>query len=274
MLSPVQLRAAAIAGLLGLVFFGLALGARGDSSPHLTQTERIVFDSSRAPGGLYSMAPDGSDVRPLPGGANGFFARWSPDGEKIAFMRATDGNLDVYSMNVDGSGLTRLTNDPGFDGYADWSPDGTRLAFVRSAGIFVMNVDGSDVTYLRPGSKPSWSPDSSKIVFEDAFDIYMMNADGSELVRITYSTAPEYHPAWSPDGAQIAFVRDIPGPWWNWLVIMVKDLATGQERQIGSAPPPGSHGPSWSPDSSRVVFHSAQDNNLDIYSVNRDGTGG
>jgi Tol biopolymer transport system component len=47
---------------------------------------------------------------------------WSPDGTRIAFESERDGNLEIYVMNADGSGVTRLTNDPASDSTPAWSP--------------------------------------------------------------------------------------------------------------------------------------------------------
>ncbi len=81
---------------------------------------------------------------------------WSPDGEKIAFQRDFG---EIYVMNADdGSDVTRLTDDPAFDGQPSWSPDGEKISFVsgrndpngeEGSEIYVMNADdGSDVTRL------------------------------------------------------------------------------------------------------------------------------
>src|SRR6185503_1221019 len=51
---------------------------------------------------------------------------------KIAFASDRDGNLEVYVMDVDGGGQTRLTENPGEDYSPAWSPDGSRLAFVST----------------------------------------------------------------------------------------------------------------------------------------------
>ena len=48
---------------------------------------------------------------------------------RIAFFSDLAGNYDVYSMNPDGSGLTKLTHNPKPDGGPSWSPDGTKIAF-------------------------------------------------------------------------------------------------------------------------------------------------
>jgi TolB protein len=79
---------------------------------------------------------------------------WSPDGRKLAFTTDRDGNAEVYTMNSDGSGLRRLTDNPAFDGDVAWSADGRKLAFVSdrdgSWGVYVMNPDGSGQRALTP----------------------------------------------------------------------------------------------------------------------------
>ena len=57
------------------------------------------------------------------------------------------GNWEIYVMNVDGSGLKRLTNNSSIDGLPAWSPNGRSIAFVSDQGgawgLWVMNADGS-----------------------------------------------------------------------------------------------------------------------------------
>jgi TolB protein len=69
-------------------------------------------------------------------------------GTRVAFMSARDGNWEVHSVNMDGSGQKRLTNNPAQDGLPTWSPDGKSIAFVsRRSGvwaIWVMNANGSN----------------------------------------------------------------------------------------------------------------------------------
>lgn len=98
---------------------------------------------------------------------------WSPDGRRLAFMSDRDGNFEVYVANADGSGPTRLTDNPLQDENPVWSPDGTKLAFDRRecaprcvSNILTMNADGTDETPLTsnaPGSavndrEPAWQP--------------------------------------------------------------------------------------------------------------------
>jgi Tol biopolymer transport system component len=73
---------------------------------------------------------------------------WSPDGTRIAFDSTRDGNWELYVMNADGSGQTRLTDHPALDARPVWSPDGRQIAFesereARGARhVYVMDADG------------------------------------------------------------------------------------------------------------------------------------
>jgi Tol biopolymer transport system component len=129
--------------------------------------------------------------------------RWSVNG-KITFMSYMHGSdLNVYTMNADGSGLAQLT-DTGNNGDPVWSPDGTRITFGsdREGGgkvnIFSMNADGGALQQLTHFDVPdeagdtNWSSDGRKIAFEFDVDgmeqsnpnafaqVWTMNADGTD----------------------------------------------------------------------------------------------
>ena len=80
---------------------------------------------------------------------------------------------EIYSMDIDGSNLRRLTNNEALDGDPRWSPDSRQILFDSdrsgNSDIFVMNALGSNVTPLTDAEgtdfTPDWSPDGSKIVY-------------------------------------------------------------------------------------------------------------
>ena len=90
---------------------------------------------------IYTMNPNGTGLVRLTDGfrttppSYSIQPAWSPDGKKIAFV--TDrgspgpgvGLMEIYVMNVDGTGVARLTDNSANDWHPSWSPDGTRIAF-------------------------------------------------------------------------------------------------------------------------------------------------
>ena len=129
---------------------------------------------------------------------------------QIVFFSDRDGNVEIYAMNLDGSGQTRLTNNPADDRSPAVSPDGTRILFRSDRGgdtdVYRMNADGSNVVNLTntPGVDhlPAWSPDGSRIAFTSARngdqEIFVMNADGSGAVNA--SSSPELRGQSTPHG--------------------------------------------------------------------------
>jgi uncharacterized repeat protein (TIGR01451 family) len=81
---------------------------------------------------------------------------WSHDGSKIVFTRRTDNDKNVFVVNIDGTGLTRLLNMPGIE-RGQLSPDGTKLVYNAFSGVQVANIDGFDLpVLLGRGSDPNW----------------------------------------------------------------------------------------------------------------------
>jgi Tol biopolymer transport system component/streptogramin lyase len=183
--------------------------------------------------GIFTANPDGSNARLLVEGLNEGWPSWSPDGTKITFSSTRadpaikncepGGDLscptDIYVMNADGTGISRVTDDAAPEYAPAWSPDGTQIAFVRSQGgaqaIDVVNTDGTGLRQLATGTggnqRPfTWSPDGTEIAFvrigASSWDIDVVNADGTD-VRTIFSRDGVWSegPAWSPDGTEIAF---------------------------------------------------------------------
>lgn len=190
------------------------LGLRGDGPPN-----------------IYVMNADGSDQMLV--ARQGRHARWSPDGQWIAFECLRDGNWDVCIVGADGSGERQLTHDSMCESDIAWSPNGQIIAFVKANGvldcimldsdsrdIYTVNMDGTVQTNLTDTSNcseyfPSWSPDGRHILFvrrmlsEENPYIYVMETDGSNLMRITECRERCGWPGWSPDGQRISYATTL-----------------------------------------------------------------
>lgn len=193
-------------------------------------------------------------------------------------------NYEIYSINPDGTGLMRLTNNPASDGRPAWSPDGSRIVFVSSRapfGIYIMNADGSGQTFLRSGFDPSWSPDGTKILYvpdggecgAGTGGVWKMNPDGSNPQFVACGPSGpgqdgEGQPAWSPDGRYITFVADLA----NFDIFRVN--ADGSNRVDLSVLNDFDSAPDWAPNSSRIAWQrdQATSTGSDIWAMNPDGS--
>ena len=170
-------------------------------------------------------------------------ATLSPDGKTIVFTSARDGDLDIYTMNLDGDRVKRLTDTPGYDGGPFFSPDGSKIVYrahhpegealadyqgllaqnlVRPGRleVWVMDADGSNqhqVTNLGCASfAPFFHPSGEKIIFSSnypdprgrEFDLWLVNVDGSGLERVTWTGDFDGFPMFSPDGKRLVFASN------------------------------------------------------------------
>ena len=188
----------------------------------------------------------------------------------LAGRIAFDNHQDVWTINADGTDLTRITDSPGPDFDPSWSPDGTQIAFRSERSgepeIWLMNADGSGQHRLTTGLSPAWSPDGSMIAFSGEGGLSLIDAHGSHRRTLPHTEGGEY-PSWSPDGTSIAFNSNLSGDHVMYIARtdgskVVELTRSGEGWQVA-----------WSPDGRSILFTSHRDhtdNYTDVYVMRPD----
>jgi len=179
---------------------------------------------------------------------NGGLFFWPGDPSKLGFTALIDGNSHPFRMDRDGHNKTDLTRGAkeftyGFSG----SPDGRRIAYHKDYQVFVADADGSNAVKIETGHPfnfaPAWSPDGQWLLFVSGehFDChpYLVRADGTALKKL------------ADRGGYRGIVEFLDVP----------DFHSGS-----------SDTPVWAPDGQRVFFTAKVGSNVEIFSVQRDGT--
>ena len=205
--------------------------------------------------------------------------RTGPVCGKIAVVSDRAGNDEIYTMNEDGSELTRLTDDPAPDASPSWSPDCSQLVFASLHGgdwnLYVVNADGTDVHPITfdgaDDRMPAWSPTGASIAFvSNRFgqaDIFTMSLNGSVVRRITRNPGTDRDPSWGPNDARIAFDSDRSGVYQIYTIGSdARDID-----QLTSGPT-ASRQPSWSRGGSKIAFVGTSTGSQ-IWWMRRNGSG-
>jgi len=170
----------------------------------------------------------------------------SPLGDKIVFTSQRNGDLDIYSMNLDGSDLHQLTNELGYDGGPFFSWDGKKIVYrcyhpdtkaeisryqtllseeliePSKFQIWVMNSDGSEKRQVTNNDyanfAPFYHPDNQRIIFcsnlnssdprQPDFNLWMINENGSDLEQITYFEKFDGFPMFTSDAKKLVFASN------------------------------------------------------------------
>ncbi|MGE5058663.1 MAG: TolB family protein [Betaproteobacteria bacterium] len=291
----------------------LTFGGQNAEAYFSSDGSKLIFQSTRPPyqcDQIFSMAIDGSDVQILNTGKGrttcGFFL---PNGKKIIYASTHLASVtcppapdrsqgyvwpiypeyEIFSANIDGSGLKRLTKNPGYDAEGTISPDGKKIVFTSMRGgdldIYTMNFDGTGVKRITNqkgyDGGPFFSWDGKTIVYRayhpktadevkeydtllkqnlikpTRAEIFAMAPDGSNKRQITNNGAANWAPFLHPNNRQIIFSSNLHDPERKSFSLYTVNIdGTGLERVTFDAR--FDSFPMFSRDGKKLVFASTR----------------
>lgn len=301
----------------------LTFGGQNAEAYFSTDGKRIVFQSTRDDHPCdqeYVMNVDGSDVHRVSNGLGRTTCGYFFDHDRKVLFSSTHlaskdcptppdfshgyvwalEDFDIFTANVDGTGLRRLTRTPGYDAEAVVSPDGRNVVFTSARNgdldIYTMRIDGTHVRQLTHelgyDGGPWWSHDGTKIVYRAAhpgtaedsakyrqlyarhlvqplqMELWVMNADGSDRHQITHLGGANFAPYFTPDDRRIIFASNARDPRGrNFDLYLVNVDGTGLE-QVTTYPDFDSFA-MFSPDGRQLIWasnrHGSQPHETNIF---------
>ena len=179
-------------------------------SPDTTADGVYTFRTSD--GGGFTRVTDAGGMEDVP-------IDYSPDGTRIVFGRTDPEDHHcttrsaLYVVNVDGSGLRRITPWGFCDDDGGWSPDGRTIVFGKDGSLFSVHPDGTGLAKiaLKTGNQNTafnafdvgWSPDGTRIAFSHSTKsglegVYTAKPDGTDVQMVTTSPTRDEKVDWGP----------------------------------------------------------------------------
>lgn len=204
--------------------------------------KRIAYVTSK--GELWIMDVEDKKSFKVPLNIPALEPKWSKDGKRILFMSPKDtfhDDTDIWSVNIDGKNLTKITKQPWVQSNPSWLPDEEEILFVDNPEIMgdeicKINIKNGDIIRLTQNKfndiQPSYVPGEDKIVYaankNGDYDIWIMDKFGQNPKNLTESPSHDIIPRPTQDGCKIYFLSDRTG----YFQIFAIDLKTGQLKQI------------------------------------------
>ena len=200
-------------------------------------------------------------TQPVPATSGDFSPAYSPDGKRLAYLRANDGEFNVVVQDVSGGAPVILTTKAISADALDWTPDGTRVVVASERRLWLLDSRAPGplrpVAFNSEGATIFSTSASGKLVYA-RFDplntnIWRVPLAGSGQPRIAIeSSRIQTKPDISPNGREVVFVSDRTGSrqLWKCSAAGMDCLQLSESASAGSEP--GS--PRWSPDGTSIAY--------------------
>ncbi len=224
-------------------------------------------------------------------------ASWSAGGRLAFASYGGNGLLYIYTVTDSGNSSLLLTPSDNDDDYADeggwhpaYSPDGNQIAFASrrhtTPVIFLMDSDDGDragITQVTSDTgsgadtQVSWKPDGSGLIYTSTrrsanYDIRTINTNGSNMIELLNSDADEQWASYNPtDDNIIVLQSDREASNGEDTDIFKYNISASTFTKIADSPY-SDGAPSWSPDGTKIAFHSNRAGDFDIWVCDSDGT--
>ena len=214
---------------------------------------------------VYTLKIDGTDVKRINAIGEDACSYYFPDGEKLIWTSTRD-NLDLpkgewsnpknyptgaelYTSNLEGGDVVRLTNNKYYDAEVSVSPNGEKILFTREidgkCDLWVMDVDGTNerqVTFTDEWQEGGsfYLNDNETIIYRAwqrkdeggrgmPMTIFTIKDDGTNLMQITHDEGTNWAPFPAPDGDHFVFIRVLPP--FNFEIFLMS-IKTGEQTRL------------------------------------------
>ncbi|MFA6715188.1 MAG: hypothetical protein WC082_01545 [Victivallales bacterium] len=180
---------------------------------------------------------------------------------KIAFCVDTGGkSRNIYTCDIDGANLKRVTGSPLMCVEPEWLPDGKSLLYTRynrASTDIIQTIPARRISRIvaaykgmNLGASPSPNGKYMALILsrDGQVDLYIKSLDSGARRRLTRDQAPEASPCWSPGGGSVCYASGISGRPQLYIIPM----GGGSPRRL---PTSGSEAvnPDWSADN-QIVY--------------------
>jgi TolB protein len=175
--------------------------------------ERIAFTT----GNIFTIRPDGSDLKQVTDHGSAYFPSWAPDGKRLAYDATTLPKSGIWLVDPDGDSRKNL----GLGRYPDWSAQGERLVYEGPPGtsesgpqLWAADTSATDSVQITDNDfvnnrYPAWSPSGEWVAWstindDGNYELWIMRADGTDKQKLADRGRD---PAWGPNSERIVFAR-------------------------------------------------------------------